>query len=88
MGILSWILVGLIAGALANMIYPAPAKGGWLAAMLLGIVGAIVGGFLFGMFTGQDVITGFNITSIAVAIVGALVLLFGYNALTDRSHVT
>ncbi len=85
MGILSWILVGLIAGGLANMVYPAPAKGGWLAAMMLGIVGAVVGGFLFGMITGQDVVTGFNVTSIAVAVVGALVLLFGYNAVQGRS---
>ena len=87
MGILSWILVGLVAGGLANMVYPAPAKGGWLAAMMLGIVGAMVGGFLFGMVTGQDVVTGFNLTSIGVAVIGALVLLFGYNAVQgERSH--
>ena len=81
MGVLSWILVGLVAGIIANLIYPGKSQGGWIAAILLGIVGAIVGGFIAGYFTGQDMVTGFNVTSIAVAVIGALLLLFGYNAL-------
>jgi uncharacterized membrane protein YeaQ/YmgE (transglycosylase-associated protein family) len=81
MGILSWIVVGLVAGALANVIFPGRAKGGWVAAMLLGIVGAIVGGFIAGLITGGDYVNGINITTILVAVVGALILLFGYNAL-------
>jgi len=80
MGILSWIIVGLIAGAIANLIFPGKAQGGWVAALLLGIVGAIVGGFLFGLITGADMVTGINLTSILVAVVGALILLFGYRA--------
>jgi uncharacterized membrane protein YeaQ/YmgE (transglycosylase-associated protein family) len=82
MGILSWIIVGLIAGALANVIFPGREKGGWLAALALGIVGAIVGGFIFGVITGADMVTGVNLTSILVAMVGALILLFGYRMLT------
>ena len=86
MGILSWILVGLVAGALANMIYPAPSKGGILGAMVLGIVGAIVGGFVAGLLTGEDVVTGFNLTSILIATAGALLLVFGFNALQGRGQ--
>jgi uncharacterized membrane protein YeaQ/YmgE (transglycosylase-associated protein family) len=82
MSILAWIIVGLIAGFLANVIYPGRARGGVFGAMILGIVGGIVGGFLVGVLTGEDVMTGFNLTSILVATVGALLLVFGYNALS------
>jgi uncharacterized membrane protein YeaQ/YmgE (transglycosylase-associated protein family) len=81
MGILSWIIVGLLAGIIANLIYPGPSRGGWLGAMILGIVGAVVGGFVFGLITGQDMVSGVDPVSILVAVVGALVLLFGWNAL-------
>jgi len=81
MGILAWIIVGLVAGAIANLVYPGRSQGGWLGAMALGIVGALVGGFLAGVVTGEDYITGFNISTILVSVLGALVLLFAYNAL-------
>lgn len=75
MGILSWIVLGLIAGVAANAIDPRPAKGGILSTIMLGILGAIVGGFLSSMLFGVDV-SGFNLTSLLVAVGGALVLLF------------
>jgi len=81
MGILTWIIVGLVAGILANIIYPGHERGGVVAAMVLGIVGAIVGGFIFGVITGVDYISGINLGTIVVATIGALVLLWGYNAL-------
>ena len=81
MGILSWIIVGLIAGVVANLLFPGPSKGGWFGAMMLGIVGAIVGGFLAAVITGQDFVTGINVSTIAVSIIGALILLIGFNAL-------
>jgi uncharacterized membrane protein YeaQ/YmgE (transglycosylase-associated protein family) len=81
MGIIAWIIVGLVAGAIANLIYPGRSQGGWLAAMVLGIVGALVGGFLAGVVTGEDFISGINISTILVSVLGALLLLFGYNAL-------
>jgi uncharacterized membrane protein YeaQ/YmgE (transglycosylase-associated protein family) len=81
MGTLSWILVGLVAGLIANLIYPGKSQGGWIAALVLGIVGAVIGGFLGGVLTGQDLVTGFNLTSILVAVIGAVLLLFAYNAL-------
>lgn len=75
MGILAWVIFGLIAGAIANMIDPSPSKGGILGAIVLGIVGAVIGGFLGQTFLGIGV-TGFNLASIAVAVVGSLVALF------------
>jgi uncharacterized membrane protein YeaQ/YmgE (transglycosylase-associated protein family) len=52
--------------------------------MVLGIIGAIVGGFVFGLITGGDMVTGINVTSIVVAAAGALILLVGYHAVTGR----
>jgi uncharacterized membrane protein YeaQ/YmgE (transglycosylase-associated protein family) len=83
-GILSWIVVGLVAGMIANLIYPGQSKGGWLGAMVLGILGAVMGGFVAGLLTGQDLVSGFNLMSVVVAVVGALILLFGYNAITGQ----
>ena len=80
MGILYWILLGLVAGAIAKWIMPGPDPGGWIVTILIGIVGAVIGGFL-GSFLGFGGVDGFNIGSILVAIFGALVLLFAYRKL-------
>ena len=77
MGIIAWIIVGLIAGALAKLIMPGDDPGGIIVTMLIGIVGAFVGGFVFGLFGGSGV-SGINIGSIIVAVVGALILLAIY----------
>src|SRR5262249_42906442 len=74
MGILGWILVGLIAGALAGWITGKP-QGGCLATMVVGIVGALIGGTLWRLATGDDSsLNSFGLGSIAVAIVGAVLL--------------
>jgi len=73
--ILSWILFGLIVGIVANAIDPNPNRGGVLGSILLGIVGALVGGFLANLIFGVTV-TGFNLTSFLVAVAGSLLLLF------------
>tara|TARA_R110001592_G_scaffold363393_1_gene687340 strand:- start:202058 stop:202309 length:252 start_codon:yes stop_codon:yes gene_type:complete len=79
MGILSWIVLGLVAGALAKWLMPGPDGGGWFMTMLLGVAGAFVGGFL-GSFLGVGVTGGgLNIASILTATAGAFVLLFVYN---------
>ncbi|MEI8597505.1 GlsB/YeaQ/YmgE family stress response membrane protein [Vibrio sp. M60_M31a] len=78
MGIISWIILGLIAGALAKWLMPGNDGGGWIATMFLGIAGAFVGGFL-GSFLGQGGATGINIGSIITATLGAFVILFVYN---------
>ncbi len=75
MNILSWILFGLIVGIVANAIDPNPNRGGVLGSILLGIVGALVGGFLANLIFGVTV-TGFNLTSFLVAVAGSLLLLF------------
>jgi uncharacterized membrane protein YeaQ/YmgE (transglycosylase-associated protein family) len=82
MGILSWIILGLIAGFIASKIVDKRGQGFWLD-IALGIVGALVGGFLFDFF-GASGVTGLNIYSMIVAIIGAVVVLLIYNALVGR----
>lgn len=79
MNILSWILFGLIVGIVANAMDPSPNRG-ILGSVLLGIVGALVGGFLANLIFGVS-ITGFNVTAFLVAIAGSLLLLFFGRAL-------
>jgi len=83
MGIISWLILGLVAGFIGSKIVGGTGQGFWLD-IALGIVGAIVGGFLFSGLLGTQGITGLNIWSMIVAIVGSCVVLFGYHALADR----
>ena len=82
MGIVSWIILGLIAGFIGSKIVDKQGQGLWLN-IALGIVGALVGGFLFDLF-GATGVTGFNIYSMIVAVVGSIVVLLIYNAVTGR----
>ena len=82
MGILSWIILGLIAGFIGSKIVDRQGQGFWLD-IALGIVGALVGGFLFDLF-GASGVTGFNIYSLLVAIAGSVVVLVIYNAVMGR----
>ncbi|MEM8561319.1 MAG: GlsB/YeaQ/YmgE family stress response membrane protein [Pseudomonadota bacterium] len=81
MSILSWIFLGLIAGALAKWIMPGPDGGGWIVTILLGVAGAFVGGFLGSLLGIQTAGDGVNLPSIATATAGAFVLLFIYRAI-------
>lgn len=83
MTILAWILFGGIAGSLANMLDPAKSSGGLLGSIVLGIVGAVVGGFLASTFLGLAV-TGFNLQSFIIAVLGSLLLLFLQRAFFRR----
>ena len=86
MGIISWIIVGLIAGALGKLVMPGDDPGGFIATLLIGMAGAVVGGFVVGIVgTGA---TGFNIWSILVATLGAIILLAVYRLVADRSRAT
>ncbi|HNR13042.1 MAG TPA: GlsB/YeaQ/YmgE family stress response membrane protein [Thermodesulfobacteriota bacterium] len=80
MGILSWIVMGLIVGVLAKFIMPGDDPGGIIVTILLGIAGAFVGGFI-GSFLGLGPVTGFNIGSILLATGGAIVLLILYRVI-------
>lgn len=77
MGILSWIIFGLIAGILAKWIMPGKDGGGFFMTILLGIVGAVVGGWISTLFCFGKV-DGFNFVSFVVAVIGAIVVLFIY----------
>ena len=85
MSIISWILLGLIAGFIGSKIVNSEGQGLWLD-IVLGIVGAVVGGFLFSIF-GATGITGFNIYSLTVAIIGSVVVLWLYHLLVGRRRI-
>ena len=82
MSIIGWLVLGLIAGFIASKIYAGSGQG-VVVDIILGIVGAFVGGFLFNTVGGAGV-TGFNLYSMVVAIVGAVVVLWIYHAVTGR----
>jgi uncharacterized membrane protein YeaQ/YmgE (transglycosylase-associated protein family) len=80
MGILSWIVLGLVVGVLAKWIMPGDDPGGVFVTILIGIAGALLGGFLATRL-GLGAVTGFNIGSLVIAIAGSLLLLFAYRRL-------
>jgi len=77
MGILSWIIFGLIAGIIAKWIMPGKENVGIIVTIILGIVGAVVGGYI-STFFGFGKVDGFNFGSFVVAVIGAIVVLFIY----------
>ncbi len=83
MGILTWIIVGLVAGALAKLILPGDDPGGIIVTILIGIAGAIVGG-LIASALGLGGVDGFNIGSLLIAIGGAILLLLIYRMIAGR----
>lgn len=85
MGILVWIVFGLIAGALAKWIMPGPDPGGCILTTILGIVGACVGGYI-GTLLGFGDVAGFDLRSMALAVGGAIVVLAAYRMLTGRTR--
>jgi len=82
--IIGWIIIGLIAGALGKLIMPGDDPGGIIVTILIGIAGAFVGGFVFSIFGGTGM-TGFNLWSILVATVGAIILLLIYRLIAGRT---
>lgn len=77
MGILSWIIFGLIAGVIAKWIMPGKENVGIIVTIILGIVGAVVGGYI-STFFGFGRVDGFNFGSFVVAVIGAIVVLYIY----------
>jgi uncharacterized membrane protein YeaQ/YmgE (transglycosylase-associated protein family) len=82
MSIIGWLVLGLIAGFIASKLYAGTGQGAVLD-IVLGIVGAVVGGFLFS-FIGAAPVTGFNLYSMFVAVVGAVVVLWLYHTVAGR----
>lgn len=83
LGIIGWLVLGGLAGWVASMIAGTNAKQGLLGNIVAGILGGLVGGFVFSLF-GSAGVTGFNIWSFVVALVGAVIVLFIWRAITDR----
>jgi uncharacterized membrane protein YeaQ/YmgE (transglycosylase-associated protein family) len=88
MSVIAWLLVGAIAGWIAGMLVPGDEGYGWIGAVVAGIVGALVGGFLLGTITGDDWTTGFNIPTIFAAVVGAIIVVFVWRAVARRGVTT
>ncbi len=76
MSIIGWLIIGALAGWIASIITGHNERMGCLANILVGIVGAFVGGFLYSFLTDADFVAGFNLGTLLVAIVGAVVILF------------
>jgi uncharacterized membrane protein YeaQ/YmgE (transglycosylase-associated protein family) len=88
MNILAWIVLGLVAGAIAKAIYPGHQSGGILGTLILGVIGAFVGGSLYNLVTTGTIslaATGLSIGGIVVAVIGAIIALWIYYALGRRS---
>jgi uncharacterized membrane protein YeaQ/YmgE (transglycosylase-associated protein family) len=83
MGIIAWIVLGLIAGAIAKFLMPGRDPGGIFVTIIIGIVGAVIGGFI-GSALGVGDVTGLNLWSIVLAVVGAMVLLLIYRMVASR----
>lgn len=71
---ITWVIFGLIIGLVAHFLDPHPTEGGWVGAVVLGVTGALVGGFLGHLLLGTGM-GGFNFTSLSIAILGSLFLL-------------
>jgi uncharacterized membrane protein YeaQ/YmgE (transglycosylase-associated protein family) len=83
MGILAWIVLGLIAGAIAKFLMPGRDPGGIFVTIIIGIVGAVIGGFI-GSSLGVGDVTGVNVGSIMLAVVGSILLLIVYRMVSGR----
>jgi uncharacterized membrane protein YeaQ/YmgE (transglycosylase-associated protein family) len=87
MGFLGFLLLGLIAGAIAKLILPGRQGGGWIITLVLGVVGALLGGFLGNLIFGVGLEKFFDLTTWLLAIGGAIIVLLVYGAITkNRSH--
>lgn len=88
MNIIAWIILGLLAGAIAKAIVPGYQDGNWLATMVLGIVGAFIGGTLYNFIQNgslQLTAPGLSIGGVFIAVLGAIIAIFIYDTLGRRS---
>ena len=84
MGVIAWLIFGGLAGWVASIIAGTNARQGCLLNIIVGIIGAFIGGFLYSLITGQDFIARFDLTSFIIAVVGAVILLFIVTAFNRR----
>ncbi|WP_309133087.1 GlsB/YeaQ/YmgE family stress response membrane protein [Brevibacterium sp.] len=86
MGFIAYLVLGLIAGAIAKAILPGRQRGGWIATLIVGVIGAIVGGWLGGVIFGAQMDEFFSLSTWLCAIGGSLVVLVVWGFLTGRSR--
>ncbi|HEX6065011.1 MAG TPA: GlsB/YeaQ/YmgE family stress response membrane protein [Longimicrobiales bacterium] len=84
--LLAWVIFGLVAGGIAKLIMPGKDPGGCLVTSALGIVGALLGGWIGQQFLGVKVVAGFNLQALGLAIFGALLILLAYRLFIQRRH--
>jgi uncharacterized membrane protein YeaQ/YmgE (transglycosylase-associated protein family) len=84
MGFFAFLILGLLAGAIAKLILPGKQSGGWFVTLLLGVVGAMLGGWLGGLLFNVGLDSFFSLSTWALAIGGSLVVLLVYGAITGR----
>jgi uncharacterized membrane protein YeaQ/YmgE (transglycosylase-associated protein family) len=87
MGLVAWLVLGAIAGYLAGMFVKGDERMGVLGHIFLGIVGALVGGFIANQLTNGDYLNRLDIPSIVVAVIGAIIVVVAYKALTGRRQI-
>lgn len=87
MGILGWIVLGLIAGAIAKLILPGRQGGGWIVTILLGIVGALLGGWIGSMLFGVSIEEFWSLETWLLAIAGSIIVLLIWGLIFGRKRV-
>ncbi|MDP9455121.1 MAG: GlsB/YeaQ/YmgE family stress response membrane protein [Actinomycetota bacterium] len=85
MGVLAWIVVGLIAGVLAKIAMPGPDPGGVILTVVIGIAGAVVGGLILNAVLGRQGVSGFDLPTVLVATLGSILLLTVYRFVTRQA---
>jgi uncharacterized membrane protein YeaQ/YmgE (transglycosylase-associated protein family) len=85
MNLFTWVLLGLLAGGIAKLIFPGKDPGGCLVTAGIGILGALIGGLLGTTVFGWGTVTGFNLKSLGIAVLGSLVLLALFRLVTVRA---
>ncbi|EMY32270.1 MULTISPECIES: GlsB/YeaQ/YmgE family stress response membrane protein [Micrococcaceae] len=84
MGFLAFLILGLIAGAIAKLILPGDQGGGWIATLVLGVIGALLGGWIGGAVAGAEMNEFFSLTTWLWAIIGSLIVLVIWGFITKR----
>jgi len=87
MGLILWLIFGALAGWLASLINGTNREQGWIGNIILGILGALVGGFIYNLIVDGSFDAGFNVGSLIVAIIGALIVSWLFSMLTGRKAV-
>lgn len=85
MSILGWIIIGAVAGWLASIVTGRNESMNWLENIVAGIVGALIGGFLYGLLTGDEFIQSFNLGTLLVATLGAILVVLAYSAVRRKA---